>query len=596
MSCFSCDKDRKSMSTPAENTRFRKAYGGYHIKQVRQTLNSRNVSARKTQQIKEWLAQITSENKSDTLSLNPQEADNEWENIVVKTDTCNEFYDSQESSEISFNLNKAKLMQNKQSFRMASLIGSVNALDDFDPETISVGLGSSASVSSKMLKRKLEKAKKMNDLSALHQFSETNSQSSIDVERMLSFGDHGIGNDLTTNDMPVTEKNGQADCSQVTQPTEHDDSEHATAGSVYHETEVTKQNTDPKSKLKTPEEENEKNQKDPTEDPTEDPKSIQGEDILESYKKRLDEDDKSVFYDMFELLITKLTTFEDTIKEIKTEQVQVSQQITHIQETIKTSVQAINEMDTDIADVSNTNIKLIQAAMKAEEEIEVNKKCAIKLREMINVGTLVFKGVVLEKDVDLKESVKKFLKNVMKLKVDKIEITSAQKMGKSKAAPLLVKFQDPNDIKLIFDNVSSLKNKKNKFDRPYIIRRYESEEKRELKEQQQDIMAENRALPAPYQATMSFQKGQLVINKEPYVQEIQCPTIKEVLLMSKEQEAQLNKLGIHPAGQRVHNGSLFQSFSVPVHNHEEVKAAYLAIKNEHMTGTHLMCGFRILGA
>ena len=321
--------------------------------------------------------------------------------------------------------------------------------------------------------------------------------------------------------------------------------------------------------------------------------SDQNEDILEQFKKRLDDDDKTVVYDMFELLITKMTTVQESIKEVKGQQIQVSQKVATIEKSLDFYAQSIEEIDVDMDDVANMNVKIVQAVIKGEEEIEKVKSQTKRVLKIQNKGSFLVHGIETNAEESYKTQVTNFLKHKMMI-TKSIEISSAHTIGKRKNSPIWFKLADPDDIAVIFEHVSNLKDKKNTYDRSYRIQPFEEEEEREQKARNQDLIADNRRLPTSHQSTMKYLKGTLHIDGAPYQKEVKPPTVKDILLMDKKKERSIEEAGIHIGDMKSVNESTFYAYLAEVDDMKKVKEAYEVIKNEHISSTHIVVGYRLL--
>ena len=93
--------------------------------------------------------------------------------------------------------------------------------------------------------------------------------------------------------------------------------------------------------------------------------------LLQSFKDRLEEDDKTVFYDMFELMITKMSCIESNLEEVKAEQVEINGKIDQMETVMASYEHSINEMGDDVAEVADMNIKLVQATVKCDENFKI---------------------------------------------------------------------------------------------------------------------------------------------------------------------------------------------------------------------------------
>ena len=349
------------------------------------------------------------------------------------------------------------------------------------------------------------------------------------------------------------------------------------------------------------EEENESNNPKPDEkEPSDEDKdgkiAEKDVDILQTFKTRLESDDKTVFYDMFELLITKMSCIETTLAKVKEEQKGVNSKIANIENAMTVYEQEMNDIGDDIGEISDTNVKIVQATIKCDENFRIAAKKIKSLSRALYKSTYICYGLANKKADDAKETITKFLKERLKFKeTEEIQITTAFMIGKKDHSPIVFQLQDPNDCRKIFYRLNETK-PKNKKDRRIIIKEYLDEEDREEKKRHQDLINDNRNLPTSHQCTMKHQKQNLAINDEIYKKEIQPPMMKEVLLRTNTSNEDIfAKLSIHSAAMRSVNGSTFYSYAAQVDDFERIKSIYTAIKEEHLSSTHVMSGYRIFG-
>ena len=567
---------RKQMSTPADNTRYytrsKKSHGGhstlskvsgqkvsvklFHDDSVEQDNSAKN------DYVKKWL--LNSVGNNYKLSKQPQ--DGSVKSNVNTTEDSNSCYNtasSQESHEVCFNLNKARFEKGADYFQM-----SVNAKHERASATsksnegdISVGLGSSASVTSRMLQRRQTRVQKMKGMRAY----------------------------LNPNDSVLPEKPKQTDWDEVIP--DKNSSEHQ-----IEQEEVVEQDVDADENENSQQNSNEveSEQEQENGDPKEGPLPKEEINILDNFKKRLEDDDKTVIGDMFELLITKMSKIESEITTVKRTQKKVSEKVTTLENSLDFYGQSIDELDADIVDLGNANCNVVQSIIKIEAESTGMKKRLLAKDRQYNKGFLVIKGIEIKKDSTLKQDVSDFFKKVMKIESD-ITIATVRKIAKSKGAPLLIKLRHPEEVGLIYSNVSNLKGKKNKFKKPYNIRDYQPDEDREMKNRERDIVMENRRLPTSHQATIAYDKGILHIDQKRYKKEVEAPAIKDVLLLSDEEGARIDSLPVAEMGSKALNGSKFIAYAAEVKSHQAVKDAYLHVKAQHISATHIMSGYRIFG-
>ena len=115
------------------------------------------------------------------------------------------------------------------------------------------------------------------------------------------------------------------------------------------------------------------------------------------------------------------------------------------------------------------------------------------------------------------------------------------------------------------------------------------------KRRHQEIINDNRNLPVSHQSTMKHQKQNLLINGEKYVKEVEVPPIKEILIKNRNIDKAFAELKIHSGPMKSVNGSTFYAYAVQANNFEKIKETYQIIKEEHISATHVMCGYRVFG-
>ena len=316
-------------------------------------------------------------------------------------------------------------------------------------------------------------------------------------------------------------------------------------------------------------------------------------DVLGRFKKRLDEEDKTVFYDMFELLITKMSTVQAEIKGVKETQSKVSEKFTQIEHALDFYAQSIEEIDADLEDVTNMNVKIVQATLKCDDVMTRMQSSAKMMAQSLTKGAFLIHGLDINKEDTVKSQVTSFFEQKMLIPKDKVKVTSAHPIGKKANSPIWFKLEDPDDTAVIYEHMSNLKGKKNSNDRGFRLQEFTDEQTRESKVRQQDLQADNHRLPLSHQATMKYDKGQLQIDGNAYAKQVSPPTIKDVILIEKKKEKSIEEAGITAGAMKVVNGSTFYAYLAETKTIDEIKAAYEIIKNEHISSTHVVCGYRL---
>ena len=127
-----------------------------------------------------------------------------------------------------------------------------------------------------------------------------------------------------------------------------------------------------------------------------------------------------------------------------------------------------------------------------------------------------------------------------------------------------------------------------------MLQQFLSESDREKQTHNRDLIMQNRRLTMSHQVGMAFQKGQLTINGDVFEKAITPPSNKKILLAEKI--SPMEEVGLHKTAVKTVNGSSFYAYTRQVKSLEEIKDLYEVVRAEHLSATHIMCGYRIFGA
>lgn len=106
--------------------------------------------------------------------------------------------------------------------------------------------------------------------------------------------------------------------------------------------------------------------------------------VIEQFWDRLKQEDKTVFYDMFELIITKLATVQTSVKEVKNNQLLLNERITELENTMDVCTQSIDDLDAKLDDLTRGNMKTLQGVIGVEDQLKVVTKMSKKLVSQFN--------------------------------------------------------------------------------------------------------------------------------------------------------------------------------------------------------------------
>ena len=82
------------------------------------------------------------------------------------------------------------------------------------------------------------------------------------------------------------------------------------------------------------------------------------DDILQKYKDRLDANDNTVFYDMFELIITKISTVQGSIRKVRKVQKALNGKMNVTERNLDVCLQSIDDLDAEVDDLYDTKYEI----------------------------------------------------------------------------------------------------------------------------------------------------------------------------------------------------------------------------------------------
>ena len=324
-------------------------------------------------------------------------------------------------------------------------------------------------------------------------------------------------------------------------------------------------------------------------------KDEEGERLIAEYRTRLQEKDTTVVFDLFELLLTKMTAVQNSIEEVRKQQSILDRKILKIESSVIQTKSECAELAENSEEVSETMMYLIQTAISHDNKISVAQSQLEKTKRQIVKGSFVVKGIKEADKDDPIGSITSFIENKLEIGGE-VPIMSAHRIGKGKNRPIWFKLTDNDDVRVIYSHLKNLKGKTNSENEKFVVTEQLTEAEREEKSRNQDILMDNRRTPASHQLTIAREHGNLVINGEQYRKQVEPPQVKEVLLLTKEEGQALDQYGIHQGAYRSHNGSQFYSYSAKVKDFDEVKKLYVKLRRDHLNATHVMCGYRLFHA
>ena len=274
------------------------------------------------------------------------------------------------------------------------------------------------------------------------------------------------------------------------------------------------------------------------------------------------------------------TAIRDDLASVKTENVSLRKELKEIKEDMKTYKNQVRNLTSVVAKHDST-----LAECKRESEFNA-------FQEMRN--NLIICGIQENSDENVKQVVKNFFKNTLKIEAD-IAVISARRMnGTGRDRAISVILQRAQDKGIIYKNTPNLKDVVNHVNRPYRIDDQLPGRFQEQKQRMRKLRYKNdKVQGAGEKLDMTMKKGKLFIGSQQYTKMVKKPSVFD--------RVNLDGKAMKPAFQ-IHRGatiqvetSSFVGYSTAVRAIAEVNAAYIEVQNLEPESRHVMCGYRIPG-
>ena len=189
------------------------------------------------------------------------------------------------------------------------------------------------------------------------------------------------------------------------------------------------------------------------------------EEIIARYKQRLQDNDQTVIFELFELMLTKMSQVQNKLT-------QIEDRIDSVEDGFGSSVEQIwsksNKMEGRQKLMTESVEDALRIGIKAEQHTNLLSLKVDRLEARTLRGSLVLRGIPEKENEVCKEVVAKFLKNEMQIE-NPPEVQTENRFGKGKFKAISFRLADPSEVGIIFKHVSNLKDKRNVNDKPYSI-------------------------------------------------------------------------------------------------------------------------------
>ena len=275
----------------------------------------------------------------------------------------------------------------------------------------------------------------------------------------------------------------------------------------------------------------------------------------------------------------KISVIEENLERMFNNQEQQAWQVNMLSKTVIRQQLIINE--------------LTQAIEKREKES--------------NKQNITIDNLYIEEDEDAITAVNQFIRDKLKIytgisikdayKIGAMEGTKENRHFKKDPPTILVQFTQPNMVGKIFSNIKNLKQERNKNKKRFFINKQLPARFKEEQQRIQQLYQYNRRLPLGMDLKIEkLEKGKIKILNEVYKKQVLPPGPAELLLQKPEDREERWKVKVTRGRSTSKDGSEFIGYSAFVKNHQDVRAAYLNIRELHADARHICCAFRLPGA
>ena len=272
---------------------------------------------------------------------------------------------------------------------------------------------------------------------------------------------------------------------------------------------------------------------------------------------------------------------------------QVDEKIGEMEDALKFADKTIE--DTKAADLEkkvNAISKMLSRHWDLINEIQ-DRTDNMEARSMKN--NVIISGIEENVDESCTNKVNSFVANELELG-EQLNFKVAHRIGNGKGdRPMVVRLKNQDEKSKIFKNVKSLSKKVNYNDRPYFVNDQLPAKINERKMWEKDIFRRNKKKSVAAQLTMSFKKGKLSINGEPYRPKVEVPKLQDILMADEDEKRKWAECKC-VAGKEITKGNChFYGFTRAIGSHYEIRMAYNYLKYKYGNARHIVCAYRLPG-
>ena len=207
---------------------------------------------------------------------------------------------------------------------------------------------------------------------------------------------------------------------------------------------------------------------------------------------------------------------------------------------------------------------------------------------------VIISGLEEDEHEDPKATVAKFFEEKMNITP---KISVAHRLGENFAGrkfprPMVTRCASTDEKKMIFQNVGSLKGKKNNKGGVFFISDQLPESMAEERQKISERIKQNKAKPTEEQLNMKVKGNKLYINNQLQHPPVRRPTIDECINVEPEELAKMEKLKLVSGELQKEGGSVFYASALKVSSMQDVRRAYKKTIMQDPRATHVILAYR----
>ena len=239
---------------------------------------------------------------------------------------------------------------------------------------------------------------------------------------------------------------------------------------------------------------------------------------------------------------------------------------------------------------------LVDLVIRQDEQIQMLKERVTDLQSRSMKANVIISGIKEKEDEDCKELAKDFFKTKVKTEGE-IEIEAAHRLGVGQNRQMVVRLADVEDKAKIFENSKNLKDLTNEDNKKFFVNDQVPEEMSEMRKQAKWLTQDNYETKSnAHKLQLKIKRGQLQLDGQPYVKEVDAPTPNQMLKASAKQMKRVDQIRIFESKTVSERGSTFKAHTAEVTTPQEVRDAYIKVRKLNGTATHVACSYTLAGA